>query len=299
MLLVAALWGGSYAIVKDAYREIDPMPFLLVRFTLASLALAPVIWRLRPRWPVGRTQWLGTILVGLAGIGAYQLLFSIGLLYTTASNSTLIISTSPVFTALLAPLAGLGRPNRLQLASIPISMLGIYLLTGAEGGLSGPYLKGNLLSLAAAFSVALSFTLSEKLLGNAMGVAVMSWAVVAGTVSLLPWTLPATLAFDWSGVSLTAWLELAYAAFLAGALGYVLWYHNLARLGAVRGSVYAFTIPVVGVVTAVLLLGEPLQWRQAGGGLLVLLGVAVARARIPRGRGGGSNGGKREAVSAG
>lgn len=290
MLVTAALWGGAYAIVKDAYREIDPLPFLLVRFTLASLALAPVIWRLRAQWPKGRTQWLGTILVGLTGIGAYQLLFSIGLVYTTASNSTLIISTSPVFTALLAPLAGLGRPGRLQLASIPISLFGVYLLTGAEGGLAGPYLKGNLLSLAAAFSVALSFTLSERLVGSAMGVAAMAWAIVAGTLGLVPWTLPAALAFDWSQVGLTAWLEVGYAAFLAGALGYVLWYHNLAKLGALRGSIYAFTIPVVGVLAAVLLLDEPLLWRQAAGGLLVLLGVAVARGRLPRRR-------KEEAVS--
>ncbi|HLS89070.1 MAG TPA: DMT family transporter, partial [Sphingobacteriaceae bacterium] len=166
MLAVAAIWGGSYAIVKDAYREIDPMPFLLVRFTLASLALVPVIWRLRRQWPVGRSQWLGTVLVGLVGIGAYQLLFSIGLQYTTASNSTLIISTSPLFTALLAPLAGLGRPTKLQWASLPISLAGVYLLTGAEGGLTGPYLKGNLLSLAAALSVGASFTLAEKLLGK-------------------------------------------------------------------------------------------------------------------------------------
>jgi len=286
MLAVAAIWGGSYAIVKDAYREIDPMPFLLVRFTLASLALVPVIWRLRRQWPVGRSQWLGTVLVGLVGIGAYQLLFSIGLQYTTASNSTLIISTSPLFTALLAPLAGLGRPTKLQWASLPISLAGVYLLTGAEGGLTGPYLKGNLLSLAAALSVGASFTLAEKLLGKAMGVAAMSLAVVAGTISLVPWTLPAAWVFDWSRVGLVAWLELGYAAFLAGALGYVLWYHNLARLGAVRGSFYSFTIPVVGVLTAVILLGEPLQWRQAGGGLLVLLGVAVARGRLPRGRGG-------------
>src|SRR5690606_39956038 len=62
--------------------------------------------------------------------------------------------------------------------------------------LAGPYLKGNLLSLAAAFSVALSFTLSERLVGSAMGVAAMAWAIVAGTLGLVPWTLPAAMAFE-------------------------------------------------------------------------------------------------------
>ena len=303
MILVAVVWGASFAVIKHAYEEIDVWPFLSARFLIAAAAALPVLALYRSRLPSSPRKWTGVLLIGLTGVAGYQALFSLGLQYTTAIHSTLIVATVPLFTAVIAALLGLGRPKPEQWLGLVLALAGVYLLVaasgvgvesggvpgdlapgGVPGDLASGQLRGDLLTLGAALSAGTGSALAGRYLGSANSVATMLLALIVGGLALALAGLPAALAFDWSGVSGPALAELLYAAVLAGALGYVLWYHNLARLGPVRGSFYGFLIPVVGVATAVWLLGEPFGWRRAGGAALVLLGLAVARGwlRLPR-----------------
>lgn len=284
MILVAVVWGASFAVIKHAYGEIDVWPFLAARFLIAAAAALPVLALYRSRLPSSPREWTGVLLIGLTGVAGYQALFSLGLQYTTATHSTLIVATVPLFTAVIAALVGLGRPKSEHWLGLVLALAGVYLLVAASGG--GPasgHLRGDLLTLGAALSAGTGSALAGRYLGSAGSVPTMLLALIAGGLALALAGLPAAIAFDWSGVSGPALAELLYAAVLAGALGYVLWYHNLARLGPVRGSFYGFLIPVVGVVTAVWLLDEPFGWTRAGGAALVLLGLAVARGwlRLP------------------
>lgn len=138
-------------------------------------------------------------------------------------------------------------------------------------------LVGDVLTLGAAAATGSGVALAERYLSGADGATVMGVAVVAGSLLILPIAWVPMVAFPWGRVSARAWLELSYAAFCAGSLGYILWYRNIPRIGAVRGSLYGFLIPVIGVLTAMAALGDRLTPVQGLGALCVLLGVGTAR----------------------
>ena len=281
LLCVAFLWGVSFTVIKDVYREIPAVPFVGMRFLLAAVSMIPFLIHNRRYAPRTRRAWTGAVTIGVLGVAGYQILFSLGLQYTTASTSTLLVATSPLFTALVVAILGIDRPRGVQLAGMAVALAGVALLTLGDRPASlrphGDALVGDILTLGAAAAAGSGVALAERYLAGADGATVMGAAVVTGALLIQPFAWAQMIAFPWERVSTRAWLELSYAAFCAGSLGYILWFRNIPRTGAVRGSLYGFLIPVIGVLTAMAALGERLTPVQGLGALFVLLGVATAR----------------------
>src|SRR5690349_9980601 len=113
LLLMALIWGTNYAIVKSAFREIDPQAFNALRLLLASTVMAlasRTARRLRldedfhTSARVTRDEWVRLVVLGLVGHGIYQYLFVGGLARTTVANAALIISLTPVVITLVSAL---------------------------------------------------------------------------------------------------------------------------------------------------------------------------------------------------
>ncbi|MDR5695092.1 MAG: DMT family transporter [Armatimonadota bacterium] len=281
LLFVAFLWGVSFTVIKDAYREIPAVPFVGMRFLLVGSSMIPfLIWN-RRYLPRTRKAWTGALTIGVLGVAGYQILFSLGLQYTTASKSTLLVATSPLFTALVVAMLGIDRPRDVQLVGMVVALAGVAFLTLGDQPTSllshKDVLLGDVLTLGAAVATGSGVALAERYLAGADGATVMGVAVVLGSILIQPFAWAQMVRFPWQQVSTQAWLEMFYAAFLAGSLGYILWYRNIPRIGALRGSLYGFLIPLIGVVTAVVALSDRLTLVQGLGALFVLFGVAMAR----------------------
>lgn len=279
LLAVAVIWGASFAVVKDAYRAIPAPAFLAARFALVALSLLPLLASWRSRLGAAREAWRGILWVGLLGVAGYQLLFALGLEHTGAAQSTLLTSTSPLFTGLAAAILGLRPPTPWQWGGMVLALAGVTLLVGGPATGSpalGPG-AGEWLSLGAAACAGAAFALAERHLATTDLAAAMSLALLLGSLAVVAGTWPALATVEWTRVPPRAWLELLYAAWVAGTAGYLLWYRALARVGAARGAVYGFLIPLVGVLAAVVGLGERLGPAQALGAGLVLAGVGAAR----------------------
>jgi len=100
-LLTVLLWGSSFVVIKSAYDEFTPLAFAAVRFVAASAGLLVILAVLRQPLAIARRDLLRVAAVGVFHVGLYQIFFGVGLRYTTASNSILIINAAPVITALL------------------------------------------------------------------------------------------------------------------------------------------------------------------------------------------------------
>jgi len=289
-LSVVLVWSGSYSVIKLAYDEFTPLAYTLVRFALASVLLLAIClrWQGLPRMS-RRGFWL-TVLVGILCVGFYQIMFSLGLLYTTASSSALLIGSAPIYTALFARLFRVDDLRPLQAVGILAAFGGVALLVlggGGEFALSGRALWGDLLTLVASVSYGASVVVAQPLVRRYGALPVMTVAMAAGTLIMAPWCLGPALAQDWRHLSTTAWLQLAYGAVPAGALAYFTWYAVIGRLGSVRVAAYNYLIPVGGVALAVGFLGENLTDLHLLGATVILAGVALTR------WGGGSRRGKR------
>ncbi|MDR7534451.1 MAG: DMT family transporter [Armatimonadota bacterium] len=279
-LTTVVLWGASFAVIKSAYDELTPLAFAAVRFVLASAALALVVAALRQPLRVARGDVPRTVVVGLCHVGLYQIFFGLGLKDTTASNSVLIINTSPVITTLLVWATGAERLTGRQVAGIGLAALGVAVLVDASGHLSRLHLRGDLLTLLAAWSYGVTPVMIFPLYRRYSTLTVMAVSMSAGTVLLLLAGAPELARQSWA-LSPAAWSALLYAALGAGTLGYLCWYEGIRRLGPTRATAYSYLMPVVGVVAAVLGLRESFGLQQLAGAVVILAGVALARWPAP------------------
>jgi drug/metabolite transporter (DMT)-like permease len=282
VLTTAVLWATSFTVIKSAYDEFTPLAFAAVRFVIASLGLLLFMLAWRQPVRVARADLLRTAAVGVFHVGLYQLFFGVGLKYTTASNSILIINTAPVFTVLLVWLTRAEPLTWRQVVGMLLAVTGVVLLLHAgETGLSSGHLRGDLLTLLAAWSYAVTPVIVLPLYRRYGTLTVMTVSMLFGTAVLLAAGLPELTRQRWS-VSPAAWAQLAYAALGAGSLGYVLWYEGIRRIGPTRVAAYSYLIPPIGVLVAIRVLGEPFGLQHAVGAVVTIGGVALARWRPTR-----------------
>jgi drug/metabolite transporter (DMT)-like permease len=280
------IWASNFSVVKFALREMSPLAFNGLRFTLASLLLLVSVKIAGRTTSIDRRYWPALIGLGLLGNTVYQVLFIYGIDWTLAGNASLMLSVTPVFTTLLSVAFRQERIGTLALAGVALSFAGIALvvLGGAEAvSFSAGTVRGDLTVLAAAFAWS-AYTVGSAPLVNRYGAlpvtAITMWI---GGVVLLVVSVPAFLAQDWSAVRPLSWLALVFSGAFAIALAYFIWYYSIRHIGTTRTAVYSNFIPVVALVIAWLTLGEtPTSLQLTGAGGIVVGTVLVRLGRIER-----------------
>jgi drug/metabolite transporter (DMT)-like permease len=137
LILVSLIWGVNFSLVKYALNDFYPLSFTIVRFSLAALFLVCVLIMTGESLRIERKHISPLIRLGLLGITLYNILFMYGLNLTSATNSALLISLSPLFAALIQ---GISKKERIIFRSglgILLSSAGVFLIIqGKPGGIS-------------------------------------------------------------------------------------------------------------------------------------------------------------------
>ncbi len=279
-LLLAVLFLGTNPVaVKVAVAELSPLPFVTMRFTLAGLLLLTLVALLEPAvGRPGRRDLLSLAGVGLVGVGANNVAFTLGVSMTTASETALIYAAVPIWGILLGLALGLERPTPWGILGVCLAFLGVAVVV--YGGLTASTsLLGNLLVVVATVCWGSYAVLSLPLLRRYSPLVVASYTMLFGGLGALPLALPGFLDAGWAEVSGSAWEALAYSTLLVAAFGFWAWQRGVSQVGANRVLVYQYLITLVGVAAGVLLLGESLTANKVLGGAVILLGVYLARKR--------------------
>jgi len=290
LILVAVIWGVNFAFVKYALADFLPLSFTIVRFSLAALFLFLVMFIRRESLTLERRDLGAVFKLGIIGITLYNLLFMYGLNYTTASNSALFISSSPLFAAIILALSKRERIHAHIGAGLALATLGVFLIIhNKPGGLSFSRraLAGDLLTICAAAFWALYTLKASPLLEKYSAIKVTAYSMAAGTVMLLPIGSYELLHQPWSIVSARSWAALAFSAFISGGVAFTLWYQGVQRIGVTRTIVYHYIVPLVAVLFAALFLEERITFLQITGGISILAGVYLVQRKKPEGVQGG------------
>jgi drug/metabolite transporter (DMT)-like permease len=271
LLLATAVWGWTFALVKDALGEVGPLWFLSLRFALAALLALPLLVRL----PEGRSgrNWRWGALLGLAMFGGY-FFQTWGLVYTTAQKSGLITGLSVV----LVPVIGWAfgrRPSRRTWLGVTLAAVGLVLLTVGGGELGGGAWLGDLLTALCAVSFALHLVLLDRFAKAGHPRALLAPQI--GVVALLSLAGAAAQGQITLGFSTEVWVAVGVTGALAttGAFGLVLWAGR--RLTASRMAIVLATEPAFATLFGWWLLGEVLLPWQAVGATLVVAGILSQR----------------------
>ena len=291
LLLVAIFWGVNFAAVKFGLAEIPPIIFNALRYFIAALIMLVFVMSRGQRLKIERKHVLYLVAIGILGNSGYPLFFIFGLDSTSADNATMIMTTVPIWVALIGTFLGMERLEQRGWLGVGLSVVGIGLVTlGAQEQVDlrfgGASLRGDLIVLAAVLCWS-GYTLALRPLTAVYSPDLISaLAMTFGIVPMVLFALPSVWQFGWQGISLAAWASLVLTAVFAVGLAYIFWSYGVAHLGSTRTALYLNVVPPIALFFNWLWLGETLTLLQWLGALVALAGVALARrhtVQLPQG----------------
>jgi drug/metabolite transporter (DMT)-like permease len=267
LIAAAAVWGVSFVVVKDALSDASPLLMLGLRFSIATLALAPFV-KLRGGFSAAELR-AGSILTVLLATGfATQ---AVGLQYTTPARSAFIVAMSSVLAPVIALLLLKHRTGWLVLLALVIAGVGIYFLTAPDaGGLN----RGDMWTLITAVVFGghiVAVTEFSKRFPAERIVFLQLPGTALGT--LLAAVLLEPMRLEWS-VGFGG--ALLFLAVMATAVALVWQMRAQREMTAARASLLLCLEPVFAAITSWLFWGEQFAPSQAIGAALILSGMVLA-----------------------
>jgi O-acetylserine/cysteine efflux transporter len=269
-LAIALVWGVSFVAIRWGVDEVAPVLLTALRYTFA--ALPAVFFIRRPK-----VDWRILVGYGLAiGVGQFGLLFVAIKLGMPAGLSSLIIQLQVFFTIFLALLFFGERPSAWQLCGAGIAFVGIGVI--ALERLEGAALLPLVFTILAAVCWGLGNMASKKA-GRVDMLSFVVWSALIPPIPLLlaslllegPGAIPAALeAITWRGVG-----SIAFMSYVATIFGFGMWAWLLSRYPASQVAPFALFVPVAGIGSAALLLGEQITGIEIAGSVLVFAGLLV------------------------
>lgn len=277
LLFCVTLWGSNFVFGSMLVKEFPPLFLADVRLVFTSLFLLSYAW-ITKKFVKIKPRELGLlILLGLIGTLANQTAYFNGLLTTDATTASLILSMSPIVTAILASLFLKEQfTRRMKIGSV-LALMGTFCVVGVGAGLS--ISKGVMLIVIAMVTFSSSMIIIRKLTETLHPFISTVYSTTVGTLFLTP---AAMLTLDpGSHISreIWAWAMLVLTAiFMQGICGLV-WNQQLKVVGTGKAAVFLNLQPFVAMLVGFLLLGSHVTAIQAGGSLLIVTGVIVATVR--------------------
>ena len=277
---VAVVWGVNFVLIDIGLRTFPPLLFVALRFAL--VAVPAVFFVRRPRISLKQLLAVGCFL----SAGQFALLFTAMHLGLPAGLASLVIQLQAVFTVVLA-VAVLGeRPGRAQLGGCALALGGIALIGVARSGHGLP-VGALLLGVAAAASWGIG-NIVTRVAQAPSAVSLLVWSSLVPPLPLVALSLaiegPRADAHAFAHVDAGAIGALLYVVVGATAFGFGSWTWLLRRHPASRVAPFALFVPVVGIGSAWLFLGERPSVLELAGAAVVLLGLGLVSVALRPGR---------------
>jgi drug/metabolite transporter (DMT)-like permease len=264
------IFSGSLPATRVAVLDFDPVFLTVARAAIAGVLALCALLIFKEKRPA-RKQIFPLVIVALGVVVGFPLLTAFALQYVTSAHSIVFIGMLPLATAVFGIMRGGEHPRPIfWLFSITGSLLVVgYAI--AQGLTASPV--GDVLMLLAVILCGLGYAEGAKLSKTLGGWQVISWALVLSLPVMAPlafFLLPASFA----GVSIPAWISLAYVALFSMFIGFIFWYRGLAQGGIATVGQLQLLQPLMGLALAATLLHEQVSMGMLGITAGVILCVA-------------------------
>ncbi|MFN4142169.1 DMT family transporter [Aestuariivirga sp.] len=269
-LLPPLFFGTGFTIAKPAVQHFPPLFMMLMVYGGIALVLG-----------LTHREKLKTPLAAIIAISAFAVTIQGALLFwglrsesMPATAASLILQIQIPFAVLLDWLVMKERPDMRKVAGTVLAVLGVAIVIGLPE--QAPGLLPTAMIIVSAFCWALGQVLAQRL-GRDGGVGILK----ANAFGSVPQLALATLLIEqgqWHAVATATWLEwsmLAFVGVVGFYLAYMCWFTLLRQCRMDEAAPFILLMPVVGIITAALVLGETISLAQVLGGGVILLGIAI------------------------
>lgn len=281
-LLLAALWGSSFAAIRAGLPSIPPILFATVRFYLAGVAMLLYAVCTQSRWRPRGNDWRTVVVGAVLFVAAHHAFLFVGEQYVSSAVAGVVISLDPVLAAGFASfLLPDERPSAVGVGGLLLGLLGASIVANpTPNRLLGADIRGVVFVFLAAAAFALGAVLTRRYRTTLPAVSMQAWMMLLGAFVLhvVTLTLPGErlATVQWTTDAL---LALGYLAFVAGGVGYLLYFDLLDHIGAVRINLVGYVAPVFAALSGWVVLGETVEKTTVVGFAVVVLGFALVERR--------------------
>lgn len=277
-LFVVLMWGTTFVSSKVLLNcGLLPADIFFVRFVMAYCCMLCISHkRLFANSVADELTLVG---LGLMGGSVYFLVENMALLHSTASNVSILVSTTPLVTAML--LAIFYKSERLSMRQIFGSILafvGVVLVV-----LNGQFILhlnplGDALALGASFTWGFYSLFMRRIMGRYSADFITRKVFFYGLVTILPYFAfvnPLNIDLLTSG-NMTIWSNLIFLGIIASTGGYLLWNWVMRKLGAVKSTNFIYLQSLVAMVAGHVILGERITFMAIAGAVILIAGMILA-----------------------
>ena len=278
LLVLSALWGGSFLFMRVAAPVLGPVWLIELRLLLTAVLLLPLAVR-SGLWFEIRKHWRSLLVVGGLGSAAPFVLIAFASVSLPAGFTSILNATTPLFGAVVAAVWLKERLTWVQLSGLGLGFVGVAIMVGIKATVSEAFLAAAGAGLLASLLYAIASPYTAKALSGVRPLAIATGSQLGAAVWLVP-ALPFTVPTQTPGREVVA--SVIGLSVLSTALAYILFFRLLQSIGPTRVLTVTYLIPLFAIAWSALLLGEGIAPSTVVGGLLVLLSVAVANGLFAR-----------------
>jgi len=279
-LFCVLVWGSTFVISKGLMAFLQPLQLMLLRFTLAYIAL----WLVHPHWYFKwREEWR-FLLMALFANTLYCWAENTALTLTQASNVSILVTTSPLVTALILAVFCKEKLSLRQTFSFGVAFVGVVLVVfnGAFALHLNP--MGDLLALLAAVSWSAYSMLLRRWSESYPSVLITRKLMFYGILTVLPMVIASGKPIDFASLFVPVnFAKLCYLGLLGSATCYMLWSSAVAKIGVLSANMYVNMVPLVTLVVSALVLGEKITFVGFVGIVLIIFGMIFASVKEKNG----------------
>ena len=285
LILCVFFWGSVFPVAKIILTDMSNVSLAVLRFIISIAGLGIYCLLTREKWPTLTIQhYLALTLLGIIGIGGFNMGLFSGLKTTTPTNGALIMALSPLTTTLLSALMAGKLPALKQGISLLVSLLGVCIVI-THGHLSQlvklQINQGDLYIMAAMLTWCCYTLFSQRMMTVMSPIMFTLITMITGTLALLVICLTSQVSPMTEMLQLPAFslILLLYISIFATVLGYLFWINGVKHLGAARTSVFYNLLPVFAALVSYLF-GQPLTLDQILGIVVVLAGLSISKLNL-------------------
>lgn len=283
LLLLGALWGGSFVFSKVAVSQITPLTLVLLRVLLAALTLMLVCLATGVRVPMRWRPWGAYFVMGLLNnVIAFSLIFW-GQQSIDASLSAILNAATPFFTVLIAGVVLADeRFSTAKIIGLIIGFAGVVLVIGPRHVLGlGEHLLAELAIVGAAVAYGFSAVWARRFAGE-NPLASATGQLTAASIMMIPIAFYFERPLSLGPLSMPVIGSTLALAILSTAIAYLLYFKVMKLAGATNTSLVTMLVPVFTMIIAVPVLGEAIGPLKLLGLIVIGTGLAILDGRIIR-----------------